>query len=134
MVVTDGAFAQWFCKAQITGDCQRAPKLVWALADIFRLLWPDIDFERGEVWVQRSLKERKGILELKETKTKHGGRRIRLTKPTLDAMFEHRKRMLAEGHASGPVFRDTDGGWLRKSNFTRRSFNPTLARAGLLKE
>ena len=39
--------------------------------------------------------------------------------------------MLAEGHfgADKPVFCDTDGGWLRKSNVLRRSFRPIIARA-----
>lgn len=102
--------------------------------ELFGLYWYDLDFERGEVFVQRSLKERKGSLELKETKTKYGRRRIRLTRATLNALHEHRKRMLAEGHAGGPVFCDSDGGHLRKSNFTRRSFNPALRRAGLVEE
>jgi integrase len=82
------------------------------------------------------LKERQGHLELKETKTKHGRRRIRLTRPTVQALNDHRERMLAEGRdvQAGPVFCATDGGFLRKSNFTRRSFNPALKRAGLLDE
>jgi integrase len=54
--------------------------------ELFGVLWADIDFNRGEVFVQRSLKERKGILTLKETKTKHGRRRIRLTQTTLAAL------------------------------------------------
>jgi integrase len=102
--------------------------------ELFGLQWGDVDFDRGEVFVQRSLKERKGILTIKETKTKHGRRRIRLTRPTLDALLEHRKRMLTEGHTGGPVFCDTEGGFLRKSNFARRSFEPALRRAGLVEE
>jgi integrase len=41
--------------------------------------------------------------------------------------------MLAEGHyrPDAPVFCDTDGGRLRKSNVVRRSFHPILKRAGL---
>jgi integrase len=83
--------------------------------------------------VQRSLKERKGTLELKETKTKHGRRRIRLTSATLAAMNDHRMAMLAEGHdvRNGPVFCDTKGGWLRKSNFARNSFEVALKRSRL---
>jgi integrase len=42
--------------------------------------------------------------------------------------------MLAERHISGPVFCDTDGHWLRKSNFQRRSFDRALKRAGLIAE
>jgi integrase len=104
--------------------------------ELFGLLWSDIDFDRGEIFVQRSLKQRKGKLELKETKTKHGRRRIRLTRVTMDALHEHRKRMLAEGWdvKVGPVFCNTTGTWLCRSNFTLRSFNPALKRAGLLEE
>jgi integrase len=52
---------------------------------------------------------------------------------TLNALAEHRKAMLAEGHdrADGPVFCASEGGWLRKSNFRRRSFDVTRRRAGL---
>ena len=42
--------------------------------------------------------------------------------------------MEEEGNGAASVFCDTDGGWLRKSNFTRRSFDRALRRAGLLKE
>jgi integrase len=41
--------------------------------------------------------------------------------------------MLAEGHyrPDGPVFTDSDGGWLRKSNFLRCVYAPLLKKAGL---
>ena len=39
--------------------------------------------------------------------------------------------MDAEGHDSSHVFADTEGNYLRMSNFYRRSFQPTLQRAGL---
>ena len=38
---------------------------------------------------------------------------------------------MAEGFLAGPVFPDTEGGWLRKSNFTRKVFKPLLAKAKL---
>jgi integrase len=99
--------------------------------ELFGLAWDDVDFDRGEIVVRRSLKERKGWLELKETKTKHGRRRIRVTGMTLDALHEHRKMMTAEGHGSAPVFCDTEGGFLRKSNFARRSWARVLKRCRL---
>jgi integrase len=104
--------------------------------ELFGLLWPDIDFDRREISVQRSLKQRKGVMELKDTKTAHGRRRIRLTYVTLEALQEHRRRMLAEKRdvKTGPVFCNTAGTWLCRSNFTLRSFNPALSRAGLLAE
>ena len=49
----------------------------------------------------------------------------------MDALRDHRERMLAEGHAARPVFCSTAGTWLLKSNFTRRVFKPALKGAGL---
>jgi integrase len=49
------------------------------------------------------------------------------------ALHDHRKKMLAEGHASAPVFCDSTGGYLRRSNFCRRSFLPLLKKAGVPK-
>ncbi len=100
--------------------------------ELFGLQWPDFDFDGGSVQVQRSLKEIKGKLRLKDVKTAKARRRIDLSPFTLSVLHEHRKRMLAEGHAAGPVFCDTQGGWLRKSNFQRNSFKPILKRAELL--
>ncbi len=50
-----------------------------------------------------------------------------------DALAEHRKRMLAEGNYAPdkPVFCDSEGGWLRKSNVQRWHFNPILKRSGV---
>jgi integrase len=61
-------------------------------------------------------------------------RRVRLTGPTLAALREHRRRIEDEGNGAASMFCDTDGGWLRKSNFSRRSFDRALRRAGLVKE
>jgi integrase len=49
----------------------------------------------------------------------------------VNALWDHRARMLAEGHLAGPVFCDTHGGWLRKSNFLRNVFRPLIETAGL---
>lgn len=101
--------------------------------ELFALHWPDVDFDGGCVQVRRSLEEIKGQLRLKDVKTDKARRRIDLSRFTLDQLHEHRKRMLAEGHdvKTGTVFVDTAGGWLRKSNFARRSFKPILKRAQL---
>jgi integrase len=101
--------------------------------ELFGLQWPDIDFETGSVQVQHSLEEIKGRLRLKDVKTAKARRRIDLANFTLDVLNNHRKRMLVEGRdvKTGPVFCATDGGWLRKSNFARRSFKPALKRGSL---
>jgi integrase len=99
--------------------------------ELFGLQWEDFDWASGTVQVRHGLEEIKGQLRLKDVKTKHGRRRIKLAPSTLDALHDHRKTVLAAGHAGGPVFCDSAGGWLRKSNVARRSFGPTLKRAGL---
>ncbi|HEV3255780.1 MAG TPA: tyrosine-type recombinase/integrase [Gemmataceae bacterium] len=58
-----------------------------------------------------------------------GRRRIDLSRFALDALHEHRTRMLREGHATSPVFCDRQGGWLRKGNVLRRSFWTIIGRA-----
>ncbi len=99
--------------------------------ELFALQWPDIDFDGPSVQIQRSLEEIDGQLRLKEVKTGKSRRRIDLSPFTVAVLNDHRQRMLAEGNATGPVFCDTEGKWLRKSNVTRRSFKPILRRAGL---
>jgi integrase len=104
--------------------------------ELFGLHWPDVDFTAGCVQVRRSLEEIAGHHRLKELKTKASRRRIELSPFALDALHEHRKRMLAEGRdvKDGAVFTDGDGGFLRKSNFARRCFKPALRKAGLATE
>ncbi len=135
MLVYDAGQAARFLEA--AGDDRLYALYVLALdsgmrqGELFALQWPDFDFNAGSVFVQRSLEEIQGRLRLKEVKTGKARRRIDLSRFTLDVLHEHRKRMLAEGHVGGPVFCDTRGGWLRKSNVHRSSFQLTLKRAAL---
>jgi integrase len=103
------------------------------LGELFALHWPDVDFDRGFITIRRSLEEINGRHRLKDVKTKRANRRVRLAASTLAALNGHRQRMLAEGRdvREGVVFCDTQGGFLRESNFRRDSFLPILARAGL---
>jgi integrase len=52
--------------------------------ELFGLQWPEINFDAGSVFVQRSLEEINGHLRLKETKTGRRRRRIELAPFTLD--------------------------------------------------
>ncbi len=101
--------------------------------ELFGLRWQDVDVKAGEVNVRHSLEELDGKLRLKEPKSKAGKRTVALPGIAREALAEHRKRMLVEGHfaADRPVFPDTEGGWLRKSNFLRNVYAPLLVRAGL---
>jgi integrase len=101
--------------------------------ELFGLTWREVDFERGLVNVRHTLQEVKGRLALKEPKSKAGERTVVLPPFVVAKLNDHRQRMLAEGRdvKEGPVFCDSHGGWLRKSNFTRQVFKPLLAKAGL---
>jgi integrase len=91
--------------------------------ELFGLHWPDLDFTSSSLFVKRSLEEVKGVLRTKDCKTKKSRRRVTLSAVAVKALHEHRKRMLVEGHIDGPLFCDTNGSYLRKSNVVRRSFD-----------
>jgi integrase len=99
--------------------------------ELFALTWADVDFDAGAITVTKEVEEVKGHLSLKEVKTKKSRRRIALSAFTMEALAEHRQRMLAEGNyrPDATVFCDTEGGWLRKSNMQRRSFEVIVERA-----
>ena len=101
--------------------------------ELFGLLWDAVDFSTGTVAVLRSLEEKAGHHRLKDVKTPTSRRRIRVSSGTLAALNAHRQRQLAEGRyrEDGPVFLDTEGHWLRKSNVRRRSFASALRRGKL---
>jgi integrase len=101
--------------------------------ELFALHWPEIDFDNNVVTIKQSLEERDGHHRLKEPKTSSSRRRIEVTPATIAALNAHRQQMLKKGlyRPDGPVFVDTEGNWLRKSNVRRRSFNKALKTAGL---
>jgi integrase len=99
--------------------------------ELFGLQWRDVDLTEKQVRVRHSLEELDGKLRLKEPKSDKSRRTVDLPASASEALAGHRKRMLAEGHYAPdqPVFCDTDGGWLRKSNFIRRVYAPLLTKA-----
>lgn len=101
--------------------------------EVFGLLWSEVDWDAGCIAVVRSLEERAGHHRLKDTKSASSRRRIPVSAATMAALNAHRQRQLAEGHyrADGPVFVDTEGHFLRKSNVRRRSFLLALRKAKL---
>ncbi|MDZ4781470.1 MAG: tyrosine-type recombinase/integrase [Planctomycetia bacterium] len=102
------------------------------LGELCGLQWSDVDLDAGTVTVRHTLMEVKGRSELSQPKSESGRRRVDLAAAAVAALVEHRKQLMREGLAGCPfVFCDTDGNTLRRSNITRRSFKPTLKRAGL---
>jgi integrase len=99
--------------------------------ELFALAWPDVDLAGGYLMVRRSLEEIDGIQRIKDVKTPKARRRIDLAPQTIEALHEHKKAMLAEGHLAGPVFCNVVGGYLNSANLRKNSFKPILKRAGL---
>jgi integrase len=101
--------------------------------ELFGLYWSDVDFTVSCIHVRRSLEEIEDTLRVKDCKTKQSRRQITLSPFALGALQGHRKAMLAEGNyrSDGPVFCNSEGGFLRKSHVLDRSFKPVLKRAGL---
>jgi integrase len=99
--------------------------------ELFALLWQDVDFERGRIFITKSLEEIAGKLRVKETKTARSRRHIDLSAETLAALAEHRKAMLAAGFINGPVFCNSRGTYLRLTDLRVNSFKPILKQAGL---
>lgn len=100
--------------------------------ELFGLKWQDIDTEAGTLSVRRTLLEMgKGFIE-NEPKTRAGSRCVSLPSMAVEALRDHRKRMLVEGFAGVEwVFCSSDGSPLRRGNVSRRSLNPILERAGI---
>lgn len=101
------------------------------LGELFGLKWEDVDLDAGAITVRRTLSEVNGKLALKEPKTKKSRRRVALPAIAVDALHEHRKLMLSEGHLDGPVFCNQAGGFFRRSHFHAQQYKPLLKRAGL---
>jgi integrase len=100
--------------------------------ELFALRWCDVDLNRKVVSVRFTLVETGSERFLAEPKSAKSRRQVDLPQFAVDALVDHRKRMLAEGFAGSEwVFCDTCGGQLRRSNVIRNSFKPILKRAKL---
>jgi integrase len=100
--------------------------------ELFGLKWQDIDWERGALMIRQSLGEVHGKPYWCEPKSKASKRRLSLSQLALDALREHRKIIMTEGHAAiETVFCNADGGLLTKSNFRQRAWLPLRKRAGV---
>jgi integrase len=98
-------------------------------AELYGLHWPDVDWVVGSLFTRRSLDGQ----TLKETKTTKGRRVVSLARRTVAALTAHRERMRSEGRdvEGGPVFCNTDGGFLHQQNVLNRVLRPLLKSAGL---
>lgn len=100
------------------------------------LHWEDVDLERAEILVHRSLQRINGKLQFVPVKTDKSRRTVSLPEETVTALRTHRIRQLEERMAApdwdeqGLVFCTRTGRPLEKSGVTKR-FPALLEKAGL---
>jgi integrase len=98
------------------------------LGELLGLQWADVDLEARYLTVCHALQDVSGKLTLAEPKTAKSRRKVELSALAVEALIAHRKRSLRIG---GYVFRNTDGGPIRRTHFHAYCFKPLLKRAGL---
>ena len=110
--------------------------------ELLGLRWEDIDLDKGNLMVKRTLTRVEGGRPVFGTpKTAKGRRSLRLTAPAIEALRGHREAQDKTRDEMGPlwpdnglVFRSTTGTPLERHNLVRRSFKPLLEKSGLPKE
>lgn len=104
--------------------------------ELLALEWRDFEPNNGLVRVRQSQQDLNGVVTIAPTKTDASRRQVYLPKVAVNALREHRQRMIAEKLPVGPddrIFTAPRGGPLRRKNFLSRSFKPLLERAALPK-
>jgi len=91
--------------------------------ELFALRWPDVNFETGMLSITKSLQEVQGLHRIKPPKS-NKSRSVKLMPETLEALKRLKARAEKQGLIEAPIFCDKLGGFLRKSNWYRRSWLP----------
>lgn len=92
--------------------------------ELLGLQWENVDLDKGIVHVRHSLAQVNGQFILKAPKSKTSRRSLRVPAFALDALKNHPR--------NGPVvFCTSTGGYISKSNLTRRDLRDWLAAAGI---
>jgi integrase len=99
--------------------------------ELLGLHWEFVDWDAGAITIERSLSPVKGGFISKVPKSAHSRRTTDLPRFCVNALHEHRKRMLAEGRdvKLGPVFLTRTGNYIEKSNLICKVYVPLLAAA-----
>ena len=109
--------------------------------EVFGLLWQDVDFEQGAIFVQHSLAHvvGKGAV-MQEPKTKNSRRRVLLLPEDVASLRKYRDWQQAYAEELGDqyarrdlVFATTFGSPISPINFARRYFHPLLEKCGIKK-
>jgi integrase len=106
--------------------------------ELLGLTWDCVDFERGEIKINKSLQKQEHGFALGETKTRASRRTVALSSLAREALARHRQRQEREARDAvvwqndeGFVFTTTAGTKLNSANVLRRDFRPLLRQAGL---
>ena len=89
-----------------------------------------VDLERGVVIVDQKLSEVNGVLEIEAPKSEAGRRSVALPALAVEELAGHLGQHAAEGRIS-LVFASERDGYLRRSNFRRRTWLPATKAVGL---
>lgn len=101
--------------------------------ELLGLAWEDVDLDVGRLHVRLELVYRDGTYHRERPKTDRSRRTVPLAPAIVDALRQHRERLIADGFvptATGPVFTNRSGGPLSGSWLTHR-FYDLLAAAGI---
>lgn len=108
------------------------------LGELLGLRWRDLDLDGRQLTVRHTLTREAGAWILRQPKTTHSRRTIRLAPAVVEAMRSHyiaeAQRLLKLGHRVQPdtlVFSDRWGDPVNPWHITERAFKPMLRRAGL---
>jgi integrase len=100
--------------------------------ELLGLQWADIDLKAGSLSVRRTLLELNGNLSFGEPKSAAGKRSIRLPAMVTAALWDHKARMMQEGHGANPlVFVTGEGTPYYRSDLRRHAWLPLLKLAEL---
>jgi integrase len=99
--------------------------------ELLALGWEHIDLDQGVISIRRTVAQVKGTFLMKDRPKSHRGRRqVELPRFGVEALADHRKRMLAEGNLAAPtVFCTRTGNYISKGNLVREVYRPVLAKA-----
>jgi len=107
-------------------------------SEYLALRWSDVDLDRGQVTVHRSLVRTKAGSSFADTKTDRSRRALALPTPVVDALRAHRIAQAEERLKLGAAWEQPDliftneiGGPVDHKNLLRRHFRPLLKKAGL---
>jgi integrase len=72
--------------------------------ELAALRWEDVDLERGELTVARSLETTKGTLTFREPKTKRSRRKVTLPAFAVEALLRHKAAQAEERLSLGAAY------------------------------